>query len=130
MLWPPVPVPVGSPVWTMKPGITRWNRVSSYARSRQSCTKLRQAKGASRENSSTSTSPNVVCSTTFPAVGGSFTYTDDISASHNPVAFQMPLETPEKKRAKSCGFSTSSNYFKNYFNNFLTIGIVTSLRNS
>ena len=26
---PPVPVPVGSPAWDMKPGITRWNVVPS-----------------------------------------------------------------------------------------------------
>ena len=26
---PPVPVPVGSPPWAMKPGMTRWNGVPS-----------------------------------------------------------------------------------------------------
>ena len=28
-LEPPVPVPVGSPVWAMKPGMTRWNTMPS-----------------------------------------------------------------------------------------------------
>ena len=26
---PPVPVPVGSPVWAMKPGMTRWKTIPS-----------------------------------------------------------------------------------------------------
>ena len=33
---PPMPVPCGSPVWAMKPSITRWKTMPSYLPSRAS----------------------------------------------------------------------------------------------
>ena len=43
---PPVPVPVGSPVWSTKPGMTRWKTTQSKKCWRARKTKLLTASGA------------------------------------------------------------------------------------
>ena len=56
MLGSPVP-----PAWMATPGRIRWKGLPSYAPSRASCTKFRQARGASFGQSSMSRVPCEVC---------------------------------------------------------------------
>lgn len=51
---------------------------NAHTPSIDSCTKFLHALGASLAHNSISMSPNVVCKSTFPCVGGSVWYTFDI----------------------------------------------------
>mmetsp|Transcript_24043 Transcript_24043/g.74131 ORF Transcript_24043/g.74131 Transcript_24043/m.74131 type:complete len:221 (+) Transcript_24043:55-717(+) len=66
---PPLPVPVGSPVWTMNPGSSRWKRHPSYFPDAHSARKLNEQRGAVSQNSSSFKSPTPVWSVTAIAGG-------------------------------------------------------------